>query len=126
MECSLALCATEKQNLWHVDSGCSKHMTGDPNKFISLKRNQIGKVTFGDNLSSKIIGKGTIAIRDEMKAENVLLVKNLKPNLLSVIQTCDEGHICIFDSMKCEIRRKYSGKIAGTAVRTPSNVYSRK
>ena len=40
LECSLALCATEKQNLWHVDSGCSKHMTGDPNKFISLKRNK--------------------------------------------------------------------------------------
>ena len=39
MECSLALSATNKKNLWHVDSGCSKHMTGDPNKFISLKRN---------------------------------------------------------------------------------------
>ena len=36
--CSLALCATKKQNLWHVDSGCSKHMTGDPTKFLSLKR----------------------------------------------------------------------------------------
>ena len=22
MECSLALCAIEKQNLWHVDCGC--------------------------------------------------------------------------------------------------------
>ena len=81
MECSLALCATKKQNLWHVNSGCSKHVIGDPNKFISLKRNQKGKVTFGNNLSSKIIGKGTVAIRDKMKAENVLLVKNLKPNL---------------------------------------------
>ena len=33
----IALCTTENQNLWHLDSGCSKHMTGDPNKFISLK-----------------------------------------------------------------------------------------
>ena len=40
VECSLALCATKKQNLWHIDSGCSKHMTGDPNKFISLKINK--------------------------------------------------------------------------------------
>ena len=55
-------------------------MTRDPKKFIILKRNQKGKVTFGDNISSKIIGKGTMAIRDKMKAENVLLVKNLKPN----------------------------------------------
>ena len=37
VECSLALCAIEKQNLWHTDSGCSKHMTGDPTKFPRLK-----------------------------------------------------------------------------------------
>ena len=60
----IALCATKKQILWHIDSGCSKHMTGDPNKSISLRRDKKGKVTFGDNISSKIIGKGTIAIRD--------------------------------------------------------------
>ena len=35
VECLIAL--REKINLWHVDNGCSKHMTGDPNKFISLK-----------------------------------------------------------------------------------------
>ena len=40
VECSIALCVTEKQNLWHVDTRCSKHMTKDQNKFISLKRNQ--------------------------------------------------------------------------------------
>ena len=72
-----------------MDSGCLKHMTGDPTKLLSLKRKQKGKVTFGDNISSKIIGKGTVVIRDKMKGENVLLVKNLKPNLLSVRQTCD-------------------------------------
>ena len=64
-----------------------------------------------------------MAIRDTMKSEYVLLVKKSKPNLLSVSQTCDQGHICIFDSKKCEIRRKYSGKLVGTVVRTPSNVY---
>ena len=26
----IGLCATERQKLWHLDSGCSKHMTGDP------------------------------------------------------------------------------------------------
>ena len=25
----IALCATESQTLWHLDSGCSKYMTGD-------------------------------------------------------------------------------------------------
>ena len=65
-------------------------MTCDPTKFLNLKRMKKGKVTFGDNLSSKIIRKGTVVIRDKMKDENVILGGNLKPNLLSVSQTCDQ------------------------------------
>ena len=101
----ISLCATKKQNIWHLDSGCSKHMTSDPNKFIKLKDNK-GKVTFVDNTYSKIIGKGTTVVNSKIKEENVLLVENFKPNLLSVSQTCDKGHICIFYSEKFEIRKK--------------------
>ena len=53
---------------------------------------QKGKVTFGDNQSSKIIGKGTVVIRDKMKAKIILRVEKLKANLLSVIQTYDQEH----------------------------------
>ena len=106
MESSMiALCETESQKLWHLDSGCSKHMTSDPTKLITLKENK-GKVTFGKSMSSKIIGKGTTVVNNKIKAESVLLVENLKPNLLNVSQTCDERHICIFDSKKCEIKNK--------------------
>ena len=82
------LCATESQNLQHLDSGCSKNMTGDSSKFITLKDNK-GNVTFGDIMSSKIIGKGIVVVNNKIKAENFLLVENLKPNLLSVSQTCE-------------------------------------
>ena len=44
-------------------------MEGDPSKFINLKWDQKGKVTFGDNLSSKIIGKGTVALGNKVKAK---------------------------------------------------------
>ena len=82
-------------------------MTRYPNKSIRLRMDQKGKFTFGDNISSKIIGKGTISIRiNKIKAKNVLLVENLKTNILSVSQTCDQGKICIFDSEKCEINKK--------------------
>ena len=47
----------------------------------------------------------------------------LNPNLLSVIQKCDQGHIYTFDSEKCEIRKKDLGRLLGTAVRNLSNVY---
>ena len=74
-ESMIALCEMENQNIWHIDNGCSKHMSGDTNKFMSLRRDKKGKVTFGDNISSKIIGKATVAIRDnQIKVENVLLV----------------------------------------------------
>ena len=59
-------------------------MIGYPNKFISLKINQKGKVTFRDNLSSKIIGNDTLDLRENMKVENVLLVNNLKHNIFEV------------------------------------------
>ena len=59
----ISLCETKKQNLWHLDSVCSKHMIGDPNKFIKLKDDK-GKVTFRDNMSSKIIGKGTDVVNN--------------------------------------------------------------
>ena len=81
-------------------------MIGYPNKFISLRKNNKGKITFGDNMFSKIIGKGTTANNNKIKAENVLLVEDLKPSLLSVGQTCDQGNIHTFDPEKCEIQKK--------------------
>ena len=84
----IVLYATERQKLFHLDSGCSKHMIGDPRKFITLKHNK-GKLTFGDNFSSKIIGKGTTVVNNKIKAENVLLAEKIKPNIISVSKTCD-------------------------------------
>jgi hypothetical protein len=96
-------------------------MTGNKDKFLNLKK-QKGKVTFGDNASGNILRKGTVSL-GKYKAKDVFLFEKLKPSLLSVIQTYDQGHICIFDSQKCEIRREDSGKLVGTAPRTPKNVY---
>jgi hypothetical protein len=52
-----------------------------------------------------------------------LLVENIKPNLLSVSQICDQGHILTFYSHKCEIRKKDTRKLVAVAPRTSSNVY---
>ncbi|KAH9299145.1 hypothetical protein KI387_030827, partial [Taxus chinensis] len=30
--------AQDEGQLWYIDSGCSRHMTGDKSKFISLKK----------------------------------------------------------------------------------------
>jgi hypothetical protein len=52
------------------------------------------------------------------KEENVLLVEDMKHNLLSVSQMCDQVHKVTFDSKKCEIRKEGSGKLVATAART--------
>jgi hypothetical protein len=99
-------------------------MTGDQDKFPSLKRREKGRVTFGDNVFAKILGKGTISLGNNRdKVENVLLVENMKPDLLSVSQTCDQGHILIFDSKKCEIRKEGLGKLVVVAPKTPRDVH---
>ena len=118
----ISLCATKKQDLWNIDNGCSKHMISDPTNFIKLKDNK-SIVTFGDNKSSKIIGKGTTVINSKIKAENVLLVENLKLNMISVSKTCDQRNIYIFYSEKCEIREKDSGRLVATTTRMSNNIY---
>jgi hypothetical protein len=59
--CRIALTAEEckEEYEWYIDSGCSSHMTGDQDKFISLKRKG-GNVAFGDDSSAKILGEGVV------------------------------------------------------------------
>jgi hypothetical protein len=72
----------------------------------------------------KSLEKGTVRIgKMNEKKENVLLVEDMKHNLLSVIQMCDQGNKVTFDSEKCEIRKEGSGKFVATAARTSSNIY---
>jgi hypothetical protein len=65
-------------------------MTGDRDKFITLRNERDGSISFENDNSTKIIGKGTVKIGNkDTKVENVLLVEDMKHNLLSVIQMCD-------------------------------------
>ncbi|GKV38984.1 hypothetical protein SLEP1_g46830 [Rubroshorea leprosula] len=49
------VCLVSKiKNKWYLDSGCSRHMTGDPPQFSSLMPLDGGTVTFSDN------GKGLV------------------------------------------------------------------
>jgi hypothetical protein len=59
-ECTVALQAKQKKNGWYVDSGCSKHMTGDKDKFLTLRKEKNGSVSFGNDNSYKINGEGIV------------------------------------------------------------------
>eukprot|EP00253_Pinus_taeda_P003186 PITA_03186 len=123
--CALALKAQSNRNAWYVDSGCSTHMTRDRNKFISLKKNKDGTVSFGNDGSSNVIGASTVTLgRKDALAKDVLLVENMNHNLPSVGQMCDQGHTMLFNSKKCEIRKGKFGKIVATASRAPNDIYN--
>ena len=42
--------------LWYLDSGCSRHMTGNKALFMTLFEGKIGIVSFGDGSKSIIRG----------------------------------------------------------------------
>ncbi|XP_070050394.1 uncharacterized protein [Nicotiana tomentosiformis] len=72
---------------WIMDSGCSKHMTGNTMDFLSLKALQGGNVSFG----------------------------NGKKGLLSVSQICDKGNKVEFLSKICTITNLVTSEVnAGT------------
>ena len=123
-DCRLALIAEDKEDEWYIDSGCSTHITGNKYKFISLKKGKSGSVAFGNDSSIKILGKGVVNLENEkVKATNVLLVEDLKHNLLSVNKMCDQGYTLIFNSRKCEIKEADSGRLVATTTRSPNNIY---
>jgi len=116
-KCSLALFAQNNGNQGFVDSGCSRHMTGDRRKFISLSKKE-GNVSFGSG-TGKIAGRGTITlINGKGKAQDALLVDGIKHNLLSVSQIYDQVHKVVFSTKDCEIRNSASGKLVEKGVRT--------
>nr|GFB48483.1 retrovirus-related Pol polyprotein from transposon TNT 1-94 [Tanacetum cinerariifolium] len=44
--------------LWYLDSGCSKHMTGDRSQLINFVQKFLGTVKFGNDHVAKIMGYG--------------------------------------------------------------------
>ena len=122
--CGIAFYAEGQENIWYIDSVCSKHMTGDKEKLESYIAVEKGKkVSFGNDIPAAIKGKGTAQLKEQVKAGNVLYVDGLKHNLLSVIQMCDQGTEVIFRSNGCSVRDLDTRKIVIKGIRTPNNLY---
>jgi hypothetical protein len=73
------------KNIWFIDSGCSRHMTGDMGWFSSLVL-MVTKmyITFGDNGHGCVLSEGEIKVSDKITVRCVALVQSLGYNLLSV------------------------------------------
>ena len=56
-ECTLALQSKKKKHIWYIDSGCSKHMTGDRDSFLTLRKERNGSVSFEMIIQPKSLDK---------------------------------------------------------------------
>ena len=97
-------------------------MTGDKSLFKSLKEKKDGYVTFGDGSHSQVLGKGIIDIPGLPLLTNVLYIKGLKANLLSITQICDEDFLVQFSKKGCLILSE-EGLPVLKGLRTADNCY---
>ncbi|GJV46661.1 retrovirus-related pol polyprotein from transposon TNT 1-94 [Tanacetum coccineum] len=89
-------------------------MTGNQKLFSTYKAYNGGNVVFGRNLHGNIIGKGMIS-NDSLNIDNVEHVDNLRFNLLSIGQICDNKCKVIFSKHDSEIIE--DKKIIGRCIR---------
>ncbi|XP_004309938.1 PREDICTED: uncharacterized protein LOC101308341 [Fragaria vesca subsp. vesca] len=104
--CRVALTALAARcaDSWYIDSGASRHMTGDPKWFLSMDDvHPEGNVGFGDGARAPIVGSGTVNAPSLPCLKNVLLVKGLEVSLLSVSQIVDEHDSVTFDKQRCVV-----------------------
>nr|GEY66609.1 integrase, catalytic region, zinc finger, CCHC-type, peptidase aspartic, catalytic [Tanacetum cinerariifolium] len=76
--------------LWIIDSGCSKHMTGNRALLMNFMEKFLGTVRFGNNDFAVIAGYRDVVI-GSMTIKKVYYVEGLGHNLFSVGQFCDKG-----------------------------------
>nr|GEZ79053.1 integrase, catalytic region, zinc finger, CCHC-type, peptidase aspartic, catalytic [Tanacetum cinerariifolium] len=89
--------------LWIVDSGCSKHMTGDRSLLRNFIEKLMGTVRFGNDNFAAITGYGDY-IHGHITICHVYYVEGLGHNLFSVGKFCDGDLEVAFRSKTCYVR----------------------
>jgi hypothetical protein len=75
-----------------IDSGCSRHITGDRWWFSSLTPVMTKEyITFGENGKGRVLSVGTVKVSESVTLRCVSLVKSLGYNLLSISHLLNEG-----------------------------------
>ena len=85
---------------WYFDSGCFRHMTGDKRYLNDYQSMPDGHVSFGNG------GKGTLLADGLPKLKNILHMKGLKENIMSISQLCDKNLNVKFTKDSCKVLNK--------------------
>ncbi|WVZ48590.1 hypothetical protein U9M48_000011 [Paspalum notatum var. saurae] len=90
------------EDVWIMDSCCSKHMTGHRKWFSSLNPISTKEyITFEDNGQGKVMGVGSVSLSAKLSLREVAFVRNLGFNLVSISQLLDEGFEVRFKKGAC-------------------------
>ncbi|GKA33774.1 retrovirus-related pol polyprotein from transposon TNT 1-94 [Tanacetum coccineum] len=89
--------------LFIVDSGYTKHMTGNLTLLCNFVEKYLGTVHFGNDQFALILGYGDLVQRNIM-INRVYYVKGLNHNLVSVGQFCDADLKVAFQNSTCFVR----------------------
>ncbi|KAJ9552659.1 hypothetical protein OSB04_016704 [Centaurea solstitialis] len=80
-----------EKGIWYLDSGCSKHMTGNKHVLVNFKEEAGPSVKFGGEGRGITRGYGTLT-NSKTTFCRVSYVEELTHNLLSISQLCDNDH----------------------------------
>nr|GEV20692.1 retrovirus-related Pol polyprotein from transposon TNT 1-94 [Tanacetum cinerariifolium] len=89
--------------LFIVDSGCTKHMTGNLKLLCNFVEKFLGTVCFGHDQSAPILGYGDL-VQGKITINRVYYVEGLNHNLFSVGQFCDVDLEVAFRKSTCFVR----------------------
>nr|GEZ94607.1 hypothetical protein [Tanacetum cinerariifolium] len=91
--------------LWYLDSGCSKHMTGDRSQLINFVHKFLGTVKFENDHVAKSMGYGDYKIGN-VTISRVYFMEGLGHNLFFVGQFCDSDLELLFANTLASVNGK--------------------
>jgi hypothetical protein len=99
---------TQGSDIWLIDSGASKHITGFKSSLTKLtKKSSYLQVELGDDSRHAVKGVGEASYQldsgNSISIKDVLFVQGLKKNLLSISALEDKGFKVAFVDGQCSV-----------------------
>ncbi|VFQ83094.1 unnamed protein product [Cuscuta campestris] len=114
--------AAKYPGVWYLDSGCSRHMTGDASLLSNLIPYDGPRVTFGGSNDFGLTkGLGNLVYMG-LTIQAVSYVEGLNYNLLSISQFCDKGYSLEFCKDMASLKNISTNEVILTGKRI-RNIY---
>jgi hypothetical protein len=98
------------ENKWLMDSGCSRHMTGDKKWFsILTPLSHKGYVTFGDDKKGKVLGSNVMKVNNNFTLKGITLMEKLRYTMLSISQLVDADLDVLFHKSSSKSLQRFLG-----------------